>query len=365
MDELELVGLHDDGEHVVLTGPEGERFKLRIDEPLRAAVRRDRPRLELLRAEGGAALPPREIQARIRAGYTAEEIAESGDIPVGLVRRYEGPVLAEREFIASQARDSRVGREKDSPQLGELVLDRLAARGVDLDSVAWDAFRAGIEPWTVTMRFTVGTDEREARWSFDHSSRALSALEDEARWLSETELADEPIPRRHLTAVRDVVFDVQAGELALPVLTQHDADDEQDLEPEPDPTHSLLEELNTKRGVRQEIELDPAEEEFEGFGPQHAFDFGEGHFFGAHPAHSDPGSATDARVLTLPSAASPDQPEAEERASSGTGAEEPATGGDLDTPSDQSEPGSPRPKSRKGRASVPSWDEIVFGARRD
>src|SRR5690606_18172440 len=115
MDELELVGLHDDGEHVVLTGPDGERFKLRIDETLRAAVRRDRPRLELLRAEGGTALPPREIQARIRAGGTAEEVAESGGIAVELVRRYEGPVLAEREFVAGQARASRVGREKDSP----------------------------------------------------------------------------------------------------------------------------------------------------------------------------------------------------------------------------------------------------------
>ena len=43
MGELELVGLHDDGEHLVLSGPDGQRFRLRIDEPLRAAVRRDRP----------------------------------------------------------------------------------------------------------------------------------------------------------------------------------------------------------------------------------------------------------------------------------------------------------------------------------
>ncbi len=370
MDELELVGLHDDGEHVVLGGPDGDRFKLRIDEPLRAAVRRDRPRLELLRAEGGAALPPREIQARIRAGYTTEEIAESGDIAVELVRRYEGPVLAEREFVADQARASRVGREQDSPQLGELVLDRLAARGVQPDSVAWDAFRAGIEPWTVVVRFVVGGDDREARWGFDHQSRALTALEDEARWLSETQLADEPIPRRHLAAVRDVVFDIQADDGAGPVLTPLDVEEiAVELDETDDNTQALLEELNDKRGIRQEIELDPAEdEEFEGFGPQHTFDFGENHFYGAHPAMSDPGSAKDARVLTLPSAVSPEQPAADEEpgpADAGTSVaaelehEPPGASSHEDAPEAQ------RPRSRKGRASVPSWDEIVFGARRD
>ena len=50
MGELELVGLHEDGEHVVLAAPDGQRYRLRIDEPLRAAVRRDRPQLEQLRA---------------------------------------------------------------------------------------------------------------------------------------------------------------------------------------------------------------------------------------------------------------------------------------------------------------------------
>ena len=48
MDELELVGLADDGEHLVLTRADGQRFRVRIDEPLRAAVRRDRPQLEQL-----------------------------------------------------------------------------------------------------------------------------------------------------------------------------------------------------------------------------------------------------------------------------------------------------------------------------
>ncbi|GAA2722848.1 septation protein SepH [Cellulomonas aerilata] len=370
MGELELAGLHEDGEHLVLVGPDGQRFRLRIDEPLRAAVRRDRPKLEQLRAERYGTLAPREIQARIRSGQSAQTVAESADIPVEHVRRYEGPVLAEREHIAGQARGTRVGRDAGAPVLGDLVTDRLAARGVPLGSIQWDAFRDGQSPWTVVVRFLVNDEQREALWTFNLQTRAVTALEDEARWLSETELADEPIPRRHLAAVRDVVFDVQADGAVRP-LTPLDDGYVLEAEPEPDPaeaTAALLDDLSTKRGIRQQLEEDDGET-FEGFGPQHTFDFGSTDLSpadvgaaadltavdeppAAHPAHSDPASATDTRVLARPGprrlraetpvALEPDEPVP-----------------DDDTPPPLAE----RPRIRRGRASVPSWDEIVFGAK--
>ncbi|NMR19380.1 septation protein SepH [Cellulomonas fimi] len=358
MGELELVGLHEDGEHLVLAGPDGQRFRLRIDEPLRAAVRRDRPQLEQLRAEGAGTLSPREIQARIRSGRSAQDVADSAGVAVEHVRRYEGPVLAEREFVASQARAARVGRETGAPVLGDLVTDRLAARGVDVGSIEWDAFREGSGSWTVAVRFRTGEDPREALWSFDTQARSVQALEDEARWLSETELADEPIPRRHLAAVRDAVFDVQADGAIRPVLASVDAP-VATSEPEPDDvTAALLDDLRTKRGVRQQLELpdeDDDGEAFEGFGPQHMFDLGPaGEPPAAHPPHSDPGSATDATVLPAsprrlarrtktPVALEPDEPHPDEAVPP---------------------PLAERPRGgRKGRASVPSWDEIVFGAK--
>ncbi|MCU6387466.1 DUF3071 domain-containing protein [Enterobacter quasiroggenkampii] len=39
MRELELDGIHDDGEHVVLIDSDGDRYTLRITQALRAAVR--------------------------------------------------------------------------------------------------------------------------------------------------------------------------------------------------------------------------------------------------------------------------------------------------------------------------------------
>src|SRR5690606_21123822 len=104
MRELELDGIHDDGEHLLLVDSDGERYTLRIDRALRAAVRSDRPALNMIQAADSTPVRPREIQAMLRSGRSAEDIADASEIPLERVRRYEGPVLAEREWTASRAR---------------------------------------------------------------------------------------------------------------------------------------------------------------------------------------------------------------------------------------------------------------------
>lgn len=422
MDELTLIGLHDDGEDVVVEGPDGTRFRLPIDEALRAAVRRDRPRLELARAEASGALPPREIQSRIRAGASAEEVADEAGVDVDLVRRYEGPVIAEREYVAQQARGTRIGRDPDAPVLGDLVTDRLATRGVDPATVHWDASRRGGSPWTVEVRFDVGGDERSARWTYDSATRSVRADDDEARWLSETELRDEPVPRRHLAAVRGTTGGPGTGTLEVdvdaavrPLLAAVDLPLEAEPTEESDPTHALLDDLRERRGVRQEADVPDDEEDDDEdatFGPQHAFDFDRPGTTtavpAAHPPASRPDQALDATVLQMPPdyrerrraaarsqdrAAEQDGPEAGGSASSdapqgdatrpsakdadsadsahgaegagGTAGPESTQGGEPVEPPEEEVPPplAGRGRSRKGRASVPSWDEIVFGAK--
>src|SRR5690606_31050471 len=144
-------------------------------------------------------------------------------------------VLAEREFIANQARATRIGHDPGSPVLGELVTDRLATRGVAPGTVDWDAFRTGSAPWTVEVRFQAADVTRSARWTYDASTRSVRADDDEARWLSETELADEPIPRRHLAAVRSAAFDVEVDAALRPLLASVDLPAEPAAEPDPGP----------------------------------------------------------------------------------------------------------------------------------
>ena len=97
MRDLRLVGVHEDGQHLLLSDSEGEHYRVRLDEPLRAAVRRDRPRLGQLQIEIDGGMRPREVQALIRAGLSAEEVAERSGWTAEKVARYEGPILAERE----------------------------------------------------------------------------------------------------------------------------------------------------------------------------------------------------------------------------------------------------------------------------
>ncbi|MDO8120410.1 septation protein SepH [Isoptericola sp. b490] len=383
MSELRLVGLDEDGGSVVLEGPNGQRFTLPIDDALRAAVRRDRPQLEQVRAQAASSMPPREIQARIRAGVSADDVAEAAGVPVEIVRRYEGPVLAERDWVTRQARESRIGHESDAPALGDLAEDRLATRGVDPATVGWDAFRDASGPWSVLLRFVVGDEARTARWSFDLGARTLRAVDDEARWLSETELPDGVVPRRHLSAVRHreppAGPDTDVSMALRPVLAAVDREPEEPEDPEEenalDSTEALLADLRGRRGVRQPFDPDAEDDgdDFEGFGPQHAFDFEHPGLTmppAAHPADSRPQEAVDATVLEIPrrgdhvpepaDRAEPDEPTA---ASDGPTASAPSPSRSPEDTGRQSEPRPRRPRGRKGRASVPSWDEIVFGAK--
>ena len=186
MVELELLGAN--GDTIVMTDEDGERYSIVVDDALRAAVRRDRGAIvspSTTTAETPAPLRPRQLQAYMRAGATAAEVAISTGMDVEHVRRFEGPVLAERQWAVSQAQSCRIGWEKDSPLLGELVVDRLATRGVNPSSLEWDALREGRDPWLIMVTFVQSAEEKQARWSLDLTARAGHALDDEARWKSD------------------------------------------------------------------------------------------------------------------------------------------------------------------------------------
>ena len=157
----------------------------------------DRARLGQLQIELENQLTPREIQARIRAGQTAEEIALSAQVPVERVRRFEGPVIQERWHIADLAQSTNVRRVTDSSAhpLSDLVLERLAARGVEPDDMSWDARRREDGRWAVRLDYLHGGRERSATWLFDHQRRTLEPHDEEAGWLTADERA-VPEPAR-------------------------------------------------------------------------------------------------------------------------------------------------------------------------
>ncbi|MFK0102669.1 MULTISPECIES: septation protein SepH [unclassified Streptomyces] len=348
MPELRVVAVSNDGTRLVLKAADSTEYTLPIDERLRAAVRNDRARLGQIEIEVESHLRPRDIQARIRAGASAEEVAQFAGIPVDRVRRFEGPVLAERAFMAERARKTPVRRpgENTGPQLGEAVQERLLLRGADKETVQWDSWRRDDGTWEVLLVYRVAGEPHSASWTYDPPRRLVQAVDDEARSLiGETDevAAPEPsfpfVPRiARLPRDRplDRALDRQIERPAPPPPPEPEERIAGVTASERDSLTSLLEAVPSFRGDMVVPE---------------------------RPAPPEP-----------PAIEPPDrEPEAEEppAASAGAGSAYAdvlmprAVAGHRDrltgTTDRQAEADGVRPGRR---AAVPSWDEIVFGTRR-
>ncbi|MET7884615.1 septation protein SepH [Streptomyces avermitilis] len=344
MPELRVVAVSNDGTRLVLKAADSTEYTLPIDERLRAAVRGDRPRLGQIEIEVESHLRPRDIQARIRAGASAEEVAQLAGIPVDRVRRFEGPVLAERAFMAERARKTPVRRpgENAGPQLGEAVQERLLLRGADKDTVQWDSWRRDDGTWEVLLVYLVAGEPHSASWTYDPPRRLVQAVDDEARSLigeSDDLAAPEPsfpfVPRiARLPRDRplDRALDRQTERPALPSQAPEPAEESAG---ERDSLTSLLEAVPSFRGdmvvPERPAELPAAQDE-----PAPEPEAEE------PPAASASAGSAYADVLMPRSVASH-----RDRLVGAT---------DRQAEADGVRPGR--------RAAVPSWDEIVFGTRR-
>ncbi|MFG2880322.1 septation protein SepH [Streptomyces sp. NPDC048337] len=334
MPELRVVAVSNDGTRLVLKAGDSTEYTLPIDERLRAAVRNDRARLNQIEIEVESHLRPRDIQARIRAGASAEEVAQLAGIPVDRVRRFEGPVLAERAFMAERARKTPVRRpgENTGPQLGEAVQERLTLRGAEKESVLWDSWRRDDGTWEVLLVYRVAGEPHSASWTYDPPRRLVVAVDDEARSLigEADDLPATPEPSfpfvpRIARLPRDRPLD-----RALDRQLERPAPPPPEPEEERDTLTSLLEAVPSFRGdMVVPDRTEPPAEEAEVEEPP-------------APAASAGAGSAYADVLMPRTVA---------------GHRDRLTG----TTDRQAEADGVRPGRR---AAVPSWDEIVFGTRR-
>lgn len=338
MPELRVVAVSNDGTRLVLKAADATEYTLPIDERLRAAVRGDRPRLGQIEIEVESHLRPRDIQARIRAGASAEEVAQLAGIPVDRVRRFEGPVLAERAFMAERARKTpvrRPGENAAGPQLGEAVQERLLLRGVEKDTVQWDSWRRDDGTWEVLLVYLVAGEPHSASWTYDPPRRLVQAVDDEARSLigESDDLGSAepsfPFVPRIARLPRDRPLDRPAERPALPSQTSEPAEESTD---ERDSLTSILEAVPSYRGDLVVPEL-PAETQEDSV-PEPEVE--------EPPAPAASAGSAYADVLMPRSVASH-----RDRLIGAT---------DRQAEADGVRPGR--------RAAVPSWDEIVFGTRR-
>lgn len=332
---------------LVLATESGERFALPIDDVLhreiRRATRQSEPTVQKLAAS------PRDIQAQIRAGLTAPEVAELLGISVEDVTRFEGPVLAEREHIIGQALAVPVLIGSDvepdaQPTFGTAVRAKLAE--VQAAAERWASWKDE-SGWIVKLEFTAAEVEHDARWSFDPRRSSLSPINADATQLSrQGSLPEGLIPRlravdterpsspykdesrfdsgafgpRLLPTPETDVDEQAAPERSAPAVQDaaiKRAPEAQTTSPE---TADLLEALRRRRGQRESAPLIEQEDEQDEPSPIALFDAFES-------AQEEP-------------AEEPEPPRAQE-------------------------PSGDSGNRRRRRNAMPSWDEIVFGARTD
>lgn len=111
---------------------------------------------------------PREIQERIRSGATIAQVAAENDVTEARIEPFAHPVLIERARIADMAKRSHPVRE-DGPAkltLWEVLATAFAARGNDLTTSTWDAYKDPSGQWVVRVTWQAGHSDNTAEWSY-------------------------------------------------------------------------------------------------------------------------------------------------------------------------------------------------------
>jgi hypothetical protein len=215
MRELTVIGLDVDGKRIICESDDaGEKFILRADDRLRAAMRGDNKSGASPTqpdAEVPTVLHPKEIQARIRAGASIEQVAEGAGVDISRVERFAHPVLLERSRAAELATAAHPVLA-DGPAvltLLETITTALIARGLDPDSTNWDAWRNEDGRWTVQLTWKAGRSDNAAHFRFTPGAHGgtVTAFDDAACELIDPDFAR---PLRPVAFVAQLAIDEPA-----------------------------------------------------------------------------------------------------------------------------------------------------------
>lgn len=345
MQELKVIGVEEGA--LLVASVEGGQYRVAVDDVLQGRLRQSSVDLGANRK-----LSPREVQTHIRAGMSAEDVSAVTGAPLEYIQRFEGPVLAEREFVIQSALNVPVHTAMEVDPLaggatfGSVIRRRLVDAGALNER--WASWKEEGGSWIVKLTFVTEQIDRDARWSFEPKKSALAPLNPEAVSLSQQgELPQNLVPRLRAVSVEEqessrfdsgaftVTDGGETGPLLEPVVHGRiGADTEFDDTPPRKATNQtadLLEALRRRRGER-----DPMD-----------------------PEHEDPIAAHPSTGAVRLIDVQMGEPGEAPMGSAGT----PSAGSTGALPPGGTTP--PARGGRKGRTSMPSWDEIVFGARTD
>lgn len=394
--ELRLIGVHDDGENLVLESADGTRFLLPIDANLRTSITKAR-RIQPARGLGAkGTYGPRDIQTRFRQGASVEEIAEESGWEPERVRRYEWPIVAERAHIIRAAQSVKIGRRSSASGTAQIPVT-LSARieevseryGFEDATQDWTTRQQENGQWRVEVDIALKDSVRQnlpaqvvfpARWVYNPANQGLYASNEAAYFLmGNSEDAVAAAAKKAPVEVPPTRLP-KAPEPAPAPLTSSESADERKLK-------ELLERARSVRPAQvEEPEVFVHRESAEPVAPAAPAEAPKAEAPAAEapvpepaapaeapkaeaPATEVPAETASARgpLTGAPAAHTPAAHPAPEDYSEHAPAEEPAEAPAESAPAEAAEaPASEKPKSssKKQRVSVPAWDDIIFGGRK-
>ncbi|MBH0780546.1 septation protein SepH [Nocardia bovistercoris] len=340
MRELRVIGVTPDSAHIVCIDTEsGTKFRLPADDKLRAAARGDLARFGQIEIEMEATMRPRDIQARIRAGASVEQVTEESGMPSSRVERFAYPVLLERARAAELAQKAHPVRA-DGPAV-ETLIDIVTAafteRGHTLENAEWDAWKDEKGFWVAQLQWQNGRSEIAAHWRYqpDAHGGSVSPLDDPA-----SDLIDPDFGR----ALRGLAT-------ILP------AQSELEAEPAPEPQVEAPRPPRESTAPARPAARAPQQE------PQEAYEQRAVAAGGGAPAPIPPASgaaaATGGSAAAIPAASANQtaQPPAASTAPAAPSAEEPGkSAAPKTTPAKTA-------RTKRGKAPMPSWEDVLLGVR--
>ena len=400
--ELRLIGVHDDGENLVLESADCTRFLLPIDANLRTSITKAR-RIQPARGLGAkGTYGPRDIQTRFRQGASVEEIAEESGWEPERVRRYEWPIVAERAHIIRAAQSVKIGRRSSASGTAQIPVT-LSARieevseryGFEDATQDWTTRQQENGQWRVEVDIALKDSVRQnlpaqvvfpARWVYNPANQGLYASNEAAYFLmGNSEDAVAAAAKKAPVEVPPARLP-KAPEPAPAPITSSESADERKLK-------ELLERARSVRPAQvEEPEVFVHRESAEPVAPAAPAAPVASGVSGvsapvepAAPAAPEPTAETtvettdplavdsEAPVESVPveSFALPapveDAPAAEApaEAAQAPASEAPAAEAQAEPASaDSASEEKPKSSSKKQRVSVPAWDDIIFGGRK-
>ncbi|MBF6298549.1 DUF3071 domain-containing protein [Nocardia amamiensis] len=347
MRELRVIGVTPDSTHIVCIDTEsGQKFRLPADDKLRAAARGDLARFGQIEIEMEATMRPRDIQARIRAGASVEQVTEESGMPASRVERFAYPVLLERARAAELAQKAHPVRP-DGPAvetLIDVVTAAFTARGHNIEGAEWDAWKDEKGYWVAQLQWQNGRSEIAAHWRYqpDAHGGSVSPLDDPA-----SDLIDPDFGR----ALRGLATILPAE--PEPAAAQP----EPAAEPRPAPAAPT-----TRSASRQN---QPTLDEYY---EQRAVAAGGSSAAipsstAATPAASNTAASATGNTAPANGSAAPTTTAAADTTPSAPAAPSPATPA-AEEPAKPAAKAPAKPsRSKRGKAPMPSWEDVLLGVR--